>query len=100
MASRPPSSRAGVFDHSWKGPNRSAARSAWTYIPRAYDSRIGARSAVGITMLVSVRSAPGPLLPLAPAQVPRRVGQRAEDVQEVPELAEPHPVLVQELAQG
>src|SRR6516162_7574435 len=98
MASRPPSSRAGVFAQSFSGPNRSATRSAWTYIPRAYNSRIGARSAVG--MCIRLPSAPGPLLPFGIAQVPGRVRQRPEHVNDVTQLTEPHPVPVEEFAQG
>src|SRR5436190_16538212 len=120
MANRPPRSRAAVFDHSRSGPNRSATRSAWTYIPRAYNSRIGARSAVGISIRVPERKseapdrvnsprgrargrpprAPTADQSLGPLLFPRsagRVGERAEDVQHVAQLGQPHSVPVQEL---
>src|SRR3954454_16172613 len=101
MASRPPRSRAGVLDHSRSGPNRSAARRAWTYSPRAYNSRIGARSAVGICMPLS---APGRVsLPgsvgLFGGRGPGRLGERPEDVEHVAQLGQPHPVAVQELSE-
>src|SRR5262245_3758018 len=102
MASRPPNSRAGVLDHSGNGPNCSAARRAWTYIPRAYSSRIGARSAVDICMPLSVpgrgsrRVRSGALFG---RRLPGRLGQRAEDVEHVAQLGEAHPVAVEELAE-
>src|SRR6476619_2855286 len=100
MASRPPRSRAGVFDHSDSGPNRSATRSACTYIPRSDSARIGASSAEGISIGVQneiQRSVPRPLL------FPRsagRVGERAENVQHVAQLGQPHSVPVQEFTEG